>query len=439
MSVIRINNIDLCVGSEDGVSLPFIDDACMVIKDGEILYAGSAKDAPTTLPSDDMADEVIDGGGRLAIPALANAHTHAAMTLLRGVGSDLNLSDWLNTAIFPAEDRLTEERCRVGATLGFLEMLRFGVSACADMYMFMDASGEAAAFTGIRTCMARSVVGDDSGDGGRLAESIALADAWHGAEHGRVRVMLAPHAEYTSTPKIIRAIRDAAVKRGLGIHVHISETIAEVEGCRERRNGLTPPAYFESLGLFDAPTLAAHCVAITTDDARILAKHNVAVCHDPVSNLKLASGISPVPQLYDAGARVCLGTDGAASNNNLNLWEEIRLMSILHKGVSGDPCIISTAQTFNAATLTGMRAMGYNNVGLLKPGWRADVALIDRSGPHHQPLIDPAADLVYTTQGSDVYLTMVDGIVRYRGGQYPGIDAERVYESARAASRAMRG
>ncbi|MDR1598349.1 MAG: amidohydrolase [Oscillospiraceae bacterium] len=429
----RLYNIDLCAGSEDGASLPFIDDAALLTDDGVITYAGPASDAPPH----DCREVCIDGRRRLAIPALANAHTHAAMTLLRGVGSDLNLNDWLTTAIFPAEERLSEDRCYAGAALGFLEMLRFGVSACADMYMFMGASARAAADTGMRACLARSVVGDDSGDGGRLAESIKLAEDWHGAENGRIRVMLAPHAEYTSTPKIIRAIRDAAVERGLGVHVHMSETMAEVEGCKARRNGLTPPAYFEAMGLFDAPTLAAHCVALTEDDIRVLAARGVAVCHDPVSNLKLASGVAPVPSLLRAGVKVCLGTDGAASNNTLNLWEETRLMSILHKGVSGDPSAISPAQTFNAATLTGMRAMGYNNVGLLKPGWRADIALIDRSGPHHQPLVDPAADLVYATQGSDVKLTMVDGIVRYDDGQYPGLDALKVYESAREASRAM--
>ncbi|GHU70000.1 5-methylthioadenosine/S-adenosylhomocysteine deaminase [Clostridia bacterium] len=432
---IRINNIDLCVGSENGCALPFIDEACIIIHDGVIEYAGAASDAPPLIND----EEIIDGHRCLAIPALANAHTHAAMTLLRGAGSDLNLHDWLTTAIFPAEDRLTAGFCRTGATLGFMEMLRFGVSACADMYMFMDASGEAAAATGIRAVLARSIVGGEDGDGGRLAESVAMAKAWHGAEHGRIRAMMAPHAEYTSTPAIIRAIRDTAVELGLGVHVHISETHAEVEGCRQRRNGLTPPAYFASLGLFDVPTLAAHCVALTEDDMDILAAHNVAVCHNPVSNLKLASGVSDVPQLLRKGVSVCLGTDGAASNNNLNLWEELRLMSILHKGVTGDPCVISPAQTFHASTLAGMRAMGYNKVGLLKTGWRADIALIDRSGPHHQPLIDPAADLVYSTQGSDVRLTMVDGIIRYHDGQWPGIDAQAVYNAASVASRMMLG
>ncbi|MDR0396608.1 MAG: amidohydrolase [Oscillospiraceae bacterium] len=429
----RIFNIDLCAGSEDGASLPFVGDAVLITDEGLIVYAGPAAGAPQA----DRGDIRVDGRRCLAIPALANAHTHAAMTLLRGVGSDLNLNDWLTSAIFPAEDRLTEEYCYAGAMLGFLEMLRFGVSACADMYMFMDASGRAASDSGIRACIARSVVGDADGDGGRLAESVKLAEEWHGAQNGRIRVMLAPHAEYTSEPNNIRAIRDAALERGLGVHVHISETKAEVEGCRARRGGMTPPEYFDSLGLFDAPTLAAHCVALTDGDIRLLAERGVFACHNPVSNLKLASGVSPVPALYAAGVKVCLGTDGAASNNTLNLWEEIRLMSILHKGTGGDPRAISPAQTFNAATVTGMRAMGYNNVGMLKPGWRADAVLIDRSGPHHQPLIDPAADLVYSTQGSDVKLTMVDGIIRYADGGYPGLDERKIYESARLASRAI--
>ncbi|MDR1570043.1 MAG: amidohydrolase [Oscillospiraceae bacterium] len=427
----RITNITLCPGVPDGEPLTFIEGACIDIRDGVIEYAGKGEGAPATIGC-----EFIDGGGCLAVPGLANAHTHAAMSLLRGLGSDLRLQDWLTKKIFPAEDRLTADDVYVGAQIAFVEMLRYGVTASADMYMFPDEVCDAAEAVGIRVAMCYPATGQGSDDGGSIEKGADLLRRRHNTANGRVRIMLGAHAEYTSSPDIIRALAEKARDLGASIHAHVSETRAEVEGCFER-HGVSPVKYFADLGLFDQPALAAHCVYLSDADIDILAAKGVFVAHNPVSNLKLASGVAPVPAMLNAGVRVCLGTDGSASNNTLNLWEEIRLMSILHKGISGDPASISPSQTFHAATLAGMRAMGFERVGLLVPGWRADIALIDRSGPHHWPILEPAGDLVYSTQGADVRMTIVDGIVRYIDGKFPGLDTDDLKKRACVAARRL--
>lgn len=430
----RIINITLCPGAPDGEGrLLFIQDAVIDISDGVITYAGKRSGAPAR---DISGWDVIDGGGCLAVPGLANAHSHAAMSLFRGLGSDLNLHDWLHSKIFPAEDRLTADDVYTGSCLSFAEMLRFGITACADMYMFPEQVCDAAEALGIRLSMCRPTNGDDSGDGGKIDQAAALYKVRHNTANGRIRVMLGAHAEYTSTPDIIRQLAARANDLGAAIHIHMSETRSEVDGCYAR-HGVSPVEYFARLGLLDIPTLAAHCVALSDSDIAILADKGVYAAHNPVSNLKLASGVSPIPAMLASGANVCLGTDGAASNNTLNLWEELRLLSILHKGMSGDPTAISPAQSFRAATLTGARAMGFEHVGLLREGWRADIVLIDRSGLHHTPMLEQDGDLVYVTQGSDVRLTMVDGIVRYRDGKYPGFDAEGVCVAARASAQRL--
>lgn len=428
---IRIDSIVLCPGAPDGAALTFVEDACLHIRDGEILYAGPMAQAPAF-----EADRRIDGQGCMAIPGLANTHTHIAMTLLRGFGGGLKLQDWLEKKIFPAEDRLTPAFIRTGSLLGMAEMLRFGVTACADMYFEMDETAEAAAATGIRLALSRATIGDADNDGGRLAEGEALARRWHGAENGRLRVMLAAHAEYTTTPALLRRVAERAATLGLGVHTHVSETRAEVYGCVQR-HGISPVRLMRQTGMFDVPALAAHCVVVDSEDIAILAEKGVFVSHNPVSNLKLASGVMPLPDMVKAGVRVSLGTDGTSSNNTLNLWEELRLAAILHNGVSGDALAVDPSQAFRMATLDGMRAMGYERVGLLEPGWRADVVLLDQRAPHALPVNDRAAYLVYAAQGGDVRMTMVDGVVRYQDGRWPGLDLESVCVAAQEAADHM--
>ena len=423
----RIDGVTLFTGEQ------WFEDGSLHIDGPVVTYAGPRQSAPPF-----QAERRIDGANRIAMPGLTNAHTHLAMTLLRGVGSDMRLQDWLEKAIFPAEERLTADIVRVGTELGMLEQLRFGVTAFADQYFFMDAVAQAVDRGGMRALLTRGIVGDGS-DASRLNENVALFHTYHGAAEGRIRVGLGTHGEYTNSEASLRQQIETARKLGAHIHIHIAETRTELEGCKARHGGRTPVRYLYDLGLLDGPVLAAHCVWVEPEDIAILAARDVSVAHNPLSNLKLASGVMPLVPMLKAGVHVALGTDGTASNNTLNLWEEVRLAAILHKGVSGDPTVVSPAQVLRMATVNGAQAMGFPNVGLLKPGWRADVVLLDAEQPHMVPCADPEAGLVYASQGSDVCMTMVDGRVLYWAGEYLTLDYERILAEARVAARVLAG
>ena len=404
------------------------ENACVHIDGAFIVYAGPSEKAPAF-----DAQKRIDARGGIAMPGLCNAHTHMAMSLLRGLGSDLNLQDWLENAIFPAEDKLTHETATAGVMLSIMEQLRFGVTSFADMYYFMDGAAEAVKETGIRALLTRGLVGDVSADSTRLDENIDLIRRYHGACDGRIRCGLGTHAEYTNNEASL--IRQAEVARefGCSVHVHVSETAKEVAECKERHGGLSPVKYLYNLGLLTPNTLAAHCVHVDEEDIALLARSGASVAHNPISNLKLASGVMPLGRMLDAGINVALGTDGCASNNTLNLWEEIRLTAILHKGVSGDPTLITPRQVLSMATIGGARAMGFEDVGYLRPGYRADIILVDATGAHMQPCKDPAVNLTYSAQGSDVFMTMVDGKVLYEDGAFLTLDAQEVTRKAQEA------
>lgn len=418
-----IKNVCLLTGAENG-RLNFIENACVRTSGDTITYAGSLADLQNNTRDCDCncSEETIDGRGALAMPGLVNAHSHAPMTLLRGYGSDLNLHDWLTKKIFPAEALMTPEDAYYGALLAYLEMLRYGITASADMYMFPYEICDAADKAGIRASVVCPVSGVEVSDDAFRAMEKLYRDK-HGK--GLVTIMTGAHAEYTSTPAMIERLASLTRELGCAAHIHLSETEAEVKGCVER-HGVSPVEYFRRLGLFDSPTLAAHCVVISDDDIQILRDYSVSPAHNPISNLKLASGISPVHKMTRQGVNVCLGTDGAASNNTLNMWEEIRLMAILHKGAAHDPTSVSPREVIASATVNGAKALGLERVGLIQEGYKADIILIDRSGIHHTPILEHAGDLVYATQGADVMTTIVNGVVRYKDGAFPGIDITSV-------------
>lgn len=420
----RIANVILTPGVKDDRHIPFVPDAEVLVEQNRIAFAGRRADAPAF-----EADVTIDGQGALAMPGLCNAHTHTPMTLLRSIGSDLPLDRWLNEAIFPVEKHLTDEAVRAGSDLGILEMLRFGTTSFNDMYMHMDMEAQAVRDSGMRALLGHGVV-DFDGSCDDLLPNLALVEKWNHAADDRIRVSLAPHSEGATTPAVLARIRDAAQRYGVPIHIHISETRADQEGSLARR-GLTPLGYLEKLGLLDDPVLAAHCVWVTPEDIERIVRYGVTVLHNPVSNLKLASGVAPVARMLEAGCRVALGTDGVASNNNLNLWEEIKLMPMLQKGVTLDPTVVSPAQTLCAATYAGAQALGYRDLGLLKEGWLADLILVDLHQPHMAPANDMESNLVYAAQGSDVKLTMVDGQVLYQDGRFLTLDAGLIVERAK--------
>lgn len=427
---IRITNVLLMPGVTNEAHIPFIPDAEMLVDGSRIAYAGPRCEAPSF-----EADEVIDGEGMLAMPGLCNMHTHTPMTLLRSIGSDLTLDRWLNEAIFPVEKHLTDEAVRAGSDLGIMEMLRFGTTSFNDMYMHMDMEAEAVRDSGMRALLGHGVVDFDESCAD-LAPNIALIEKWNHAADDRIRVSLAPHSEGATTEKLLLKVREAAENYHVPIHIHVSETKLDFDGSLQRR-GLTPPQYLEKLGLMEHSVLAAHCVWVTDEDIELLARRGVTVLHNPISNLKLASGIAPIARMLKAGCRITLGTDGVASNNNLNLWEEIKLMPMLQKGNTLDPTVVSPAQTIAAATSAGAKAMGYEDLGLLKPGYLADLILLDLSGAHMCPCNDLESNLVYSAQGSDVALTMVNGKVLYRDGEYTTLDPRLVLERAKKQAEAL--
>ena len=426
----RISNCIVVPGVDGESHIPFIVNAEVQIDGDLIVYAGETIDAPEF-----EAEHEIDATGHICMPGLVNLHTHTPMTFLRSAGADLTLDDWLNQVIFKLEAQWEPEFIRTATDLGCMEMLRFGTTSFCDMYMFTDSIVKAVRDIGMRAMIGHGVV-DKDGSCKDLAEGIELAKKWNRTCNDRIRVSIAPHAEYTTTPQLLQAAARAAIDFDIPLHIHVSETKAEHEGCLQRR-GATPLQYLQSLGVLDAKVIAAHCVWFSQEDIEIAAKHNVTIVHNPVSNLKLASGIAPVAAMIQKGCNVALGTDSVASNDNLNLWEELKLMPLLQKGTTLDPTVISPAQALAAATTVGAKAMGYSNLGLLKQGYIADLILVNIKTPHMTPNIHPESNLIYALQGSDVTLTMVDGKVLYRDGHYETIDAEAVLNAANRGATEM--
>ena len=426
----RITNIMMTPGVTGEDHIPFLWDAEMHIEHNRIIYAGERVNAPNFL-----SEHCIDGNGMLAMPGLINMHTHTPMTLLRNIGSDLRLEAWLNQAIFPLEACLTDEAVRAGTDLGILEMLRFGITSFCDMYMHMDAVAEGVRDSGMRALLGHGIV-DFDGYCADLKPGLALAEKWNHEANDRIRVSLAPHSEGATTSALLLKVGQYAGELGLPVHIHVSETKKDFDGCMER-HGLTPPQYLESLGLLQYPVIAAHCVWFTEEDIELFARRGCTIVHNPVSNLKLASGIAPIYRMLARGCKVAIGTDGVASNNNLNLWEELKLMPMLQKGSTLDPTVVSPAQSLAAATSKGAQAMGYNDLGLLREGFLADLILLDVNGPNMVPANDYESNLIFAAQGCDVKLVMVDGKVLYKNGRYSTLDEQAVLEAAKEASSAM--
>ena len=385
--------------------------------------------AITESPLDETGADVVDCGGNLLIPAFYNAHCHAAMTLFRGYGEDLPLHRWLNEKIFPAEELLTRKSVYVATKWAIAEMLRRGIASFSDMYMFEDAVADAVLESGIKANLARSLVSFDPTvdpkTDSRLAEAIALAKEYHMAADGALRIDFSLHAEYTNLPHYCAYVGRYAKEHGLLMQLHLSETEEEHEACI-KRHGKTPSAFFADLGVFDTPTSAAHCVWLSEEDIAILAEKGVTAVHNPVSNLKLGSGVMQLRKLLDAGVNVALGTDGVASNNRLDVLREMQTAAILHKGISRDPACLVASELLPLATENGARAQGREDCGRLAIGARADLTLIDRHSIHNLPTYDDHAMLAYSVESADVRMTMVDGRILYRNGEYTSIDEERL-------------
>jgi len=395
---------------------------------GNIAVSGNMiKHVGTGRPDNWQPDTIIDGQRHLAIPGLINSHTHAAMSLFRSYADDMPLMDWLQNKIWPAEAKLRAEDVYWGTQFAIAEMLRTGTTTFADMYFFMDDVAQAVDESGIRAVLSRGLVGVTPNGLQSLEEGKAFFQQYHGAADGRITVMLGPHAPYTCPPEYLKQVIAAAQSLEAELHIHLSETAGEVEDCY-KAHGKSPIALMEELGLFQCGVLAAHCVHLSDEDVAILARNQVRVAHNPGSNMKLASGIAPVPALLKAGVCVALGTDGAASNNNLDLLEEARLAALLHKAGSLDPLAVPAGQALQMATVNGAEALGLNRtVGSLQPGFQADIVLYSMADLEWYPRQEPISQLVYAARSSSVDTVIVNGRVLLTGGDtFTTLDMERI-------------
>ena len=390
-------------------------------------------------PTAGYYNKEIDVAGNIVMPGFINTHTHAAMTLLRGYADDLALMKWLNEKIWPVEAKLTPEDIYWGTKLAITEMIKSGTTCFADMYFFMDKTAQAVAETGIRAVLARGLVGVGPEAESGLLESEQLFNDYNDMAQGRIKVWLGPHAPYTCPPDYLRKVISLAHKLSTGIHIHLSETKNEIEDIKSKY-GTSPIVLMESLGLFDLPVLAAHGVHLDDNDISILKTHDVAVAHNPQSNMKLASGVAPVVKLLHNGNVVSLGTDGAASNNNLDMLEEMRTAALLQKVVAEDPQVLPASQALRLATVNGAQALHWGHaLGQLSIGYKADMIIVSAKNPHMIPTYNHVANMVYSAQASDVLTVIVNGQVLMEDREIKTFSEEEVLvRTANIAERLKR-
>lgn len=417
----------------DGEAFSVTKNAYIGVDGDRIDYIG------TEMPKSEY-DYQKDMTGKLLMPGLINCHNHCPMVLLRGVGSDLPLDKWLFGTVFPIEDKLNADIISAGSYLAIMEMLRGGTVSFSDMYFEPQTTIEAVAQTGMRANITRPVQSFDPNempeDSYRIKESIELFDKYNGYADGRVLVDFCIHAEYTVTERIAKAYIDMCNERKGLMHIHLSETQKEHKECLEKY-GKTPAQWFNDMGAFDSRAFLAHCVAVENGDLEIFREKGVSVVHNPTSNMKLGSGFAPVPGMLGMGINVALGTDGAASNNNLDMFEEMHLASVIHNGYLQDATVMNADTVIKMATVNGARLQGRGDCGEIKVGNKADIIAINLDAPHLYPALDEKALITYAAQSGDVCMTMVDGRILYENGEYKTIDTEKVYFDVNKALKVL--
>ena len=428
------NAIDLIIAGDYVVTMDadgnILRNGAVAIDEGLIVAIGSAEEINAQF----TANGNLEGGNRVVMPGLINGHSHAAMTLLRGVADDLALMDWLNNYIFPAEVEFVDaEFVRIGTELACWEMIRGGTTTFVDMYYYPDVIAQVVEQCGLRAFVSATVIDQRSPDAESAADSLvkgkAFVDRWKG-RNSRIMPIYGPHADYTLNAEQLVATRAAANEAGVPISIHMSESPFELEYSKQTY-GTTTIDLFESIGFLDGPTIGAHVVWPTADEIKILAERKVGVIHNPTSNMKIASGISPVTDMLNAGVRVGLGTDGAASNNDLDMWEEMRLASFLQKVDKMDPEVMSANTVLRMATSGGAEAVGIRDrVGALEVGMRADVIQVSFDDVHFVPTYDVISHLVFVADEQDVASVTVDGRLLMRDGEFLSIDTDRVRREA---------
>ncbi len=394
----------------------------------KIVYIGDEK------PEGDFG-ELYNGHNRLLMSGLCNAHSHAAMTLLRGYAENLPLDRWLNERVFPFEDKIQNEDAYYSTLLAIAEMLRTGTTSFTDMYFFSEHVIKGVGESGIKCNFGRAITSFSDCDISEIPsfrESEELVKTYHNAFDGRLKIDMSLHAEYTNRRTVMEQFAESVKAHGLRAHIHLSETEKEHEECKQRHGGLTPTELFAACGVFDVPTTAAHCVWVTDSDMDILKEKGVTVATNPASNLKLGSGVCNIYALLKKGINAALGTDSVASNNNLDMFREMYLCALLPKGFYRRPDVVSERDVLKMATQNGYAAQGRTDCGTIEVGNRADLIVVDLDTVHMCPHNDTVNHLVYAASGADVLLTMADGKVLYKDGVYTTIDIEKVKREVEA-------
>jgi 5-methylthioadenosine/S-adenosylhomocysteine deaminase len=415
-----------------------------VIQRGAVAIDGRdivAVDAAERIAAEYRSRDTIDAGGGVIMPGLINTHTHAPMVLFRGLADDLALMDWLQKYIFPAEAKtVSPEFVRVGTRLAALEMIESGTTTYTDMYYFEDEIARTTRAAGLRGVLGQTIIGFPVPDAKTPAEGLARAErfAKEFENDDLITPAVAPHAMYTNDMETLKACRALADRLRIPLITHLAETNDEVRTANEKYH-MTPTAYLESIGFFGPRTLVAHAVHVTPADIQMLAARHVGVSHNPESNMKLASGIAPVESMRRAGVVVGLGTDGAASNNDLDMFEAMRQAAFLHKLANDDPRTIPAPVAVEMGTIDGARALGMEKeIGSLEAGKRADVIVVSMASARQTPMYDAVSHLVYVTRGDDVRTTIVNGRVLMRDRKVLSLDEPKVLADARAYADKVR-
>jgi len=441
LSARQVTNVSLIVAN--GIVIT-VDGTRRVLNPGSVAINGTqivAVDTPAAIAARYRSADTIDASGKVVMPGLINTHTHAAMVMFRGLGNDLNLMDWLQKYIFPAEAKtVSPEFVRVGTRLALLEMIQSGTTTFADMYYFEEEVAKVTKAAGMRGVLGQTVIEFPVADAKTPAEALARTEAFAKQyEHDElITPSIAPHSVYTLDAKTLTAVSELAKRLMIPIQIHLAETQAE-SGLSQERHHMRPVAILESLNFWAPTTLAAHGVWINDDEIALLDRRGVGVANNPESNMKLASGTAPVMKYRKAGVNVGIGTDGAASNNDLDMFEAMRQAAFQQKLVSMDPTAISAAEALEMATLGGARALGRGqHLGSLEPGKLADLIIVGMSKARQQPLFEPMSQVVYASRGDDVETTIVNGKVLMRDRKVLTMDEAAVLRDARVAADLVR-
>ncbi len=390
---------------------------------------------------DSKADKIIDAEGKILLPGLVNTHTHLSMTLFRGLADDLSLDSWLNDHIWPMEANLNGEYCYIGALLAAVELIKSGTTTLSDMYFYMEDVARAIDDAGLRAVLSYGMI--DFGDAERrqaeIEQNLTLFKNCNGMADGRIKVFFGPHSPYTASEELLIKVRELADEYNMGIHIHVSETQKEIDDVSAEK-GLRPFEYLEKIEFLGPDVLAAHCVWLSDEEIEIIKKHDVKVSHNPCSNMKLASGVSPVSKMIDKGICVSIGTDGASSNNNLDLIEELKTASLLQKVSTLDPKVLSSDEAIEMATIKGAEALGLDSeIGSVEVGKKADLILIDTNSANMVPDSSSlSSNVIYSANGSNVDTTICNGKILMENKKLTTLDEQEIYAKAKQAIKELK-